>query len=44
VGTKTKYNFVNLLKDARVDPEKWSRISSEQDIAACVAALLKNSE
>ena len=38
----TKYSFVNLLKDARVDPEKWSRIPSEQDIAVSVAALEKN--
>jgi hypothetical protein len=42
VGNQTKYSFVNLLKDARVDPEKWSRIPSEQDIAASVAALEKN--
>lgn len=39
----TKYSFVNLQKDARVDPAKWSRIPSEQDIAATVAALEKNS-
>lgn len=39
----TKYSFVNLQKDARVDPEKWSSIPSEQDIAATVAALEKNS-
>ena len=42
MGTLTKYSFVNLLKDARVDPEKWSRIPPEQDIAASVAALEKN--
>ncbi len=42
MGNQTKYSFVNLLKDARVDPEKWSRIPSEQDIAASVAALEKN--
>lgn len=42
MGNPTKYSFVNLLKDVRVDPEKWSRIPSEQDIAASVAALEKN--
>ena len=42
MGNLTKYSFVNLLKDARVDPEKWSRIPSEQDIAVSVAALEKN--
>jgi hypothetical protein len=42
VGNPTKYSFVNLLKDARVDPKKWSRIPSEQDIAATVAALEKS--
>ena len=42
MGNLTKYSFVNLLKDARVDPGKWSRIPSEQDITASVAALEKN--
>lgn len=37
----TKYSFVNLQKDAGVDPEKWSRIPSEEDISATVAALVK---
>jgi hypothetical protein len=41
VGKPTKYSFVNLLKDVRVDPEKWSHIPSEQDIATTVAALEK---
>jgi hypothetical protein len=41
LGKPTKYSFVNLLKDVSVDPEKWSRIPSEQDIAATVAALEK---
>lgn len=38
----TEYGFVNLLKDARVNPEKWSKIPSEQDITATVTALEKN--
>lgn len=38
----TKYSFVNLLKEARVDPDRWSRIPSEPEIAASVAALDKN--
>lgn len=42
MGNLTKYSFVNLLKDARVDPERWNRIPSEQEIAASIAALEKN--
>ena len=42
MGNQTKYSFVNLLKEAQVDPEKWSQIPSEQDIDTTVAALEKN--
>ena len=42
MANPTKYSFVNLLKDARVDLEKCNRIPSEQDIAPSVAALEKN--
>lgn len=42
MGNPTKYSFVNLLEEARVDPERWSRIPSEPEIAASVAALEKN--
>lgn len=42
MGKLTKYSFVNLLKEVRVDPDRWSRIPSEPEIAASVAALDKN--
>lgn len=42
MGNLTKYSFVNLLKEARVDPERWSRTPSELEIAASIAALEKN--
>jgi hypothetical protein len=41
LGNLTKYSYTNLLKDVRVNPEKWSSYPTEKDIVATVSALEK---
>jgi hypothetical protein len=39
VGKVTQYSAVNLIAEARVDPEVWSRIPDEKDIVEAVSAI-----
>lgn len=39
MGRDARFSLVNMLKDAEVDPAKWSRMPSKEEIAAAARAI-----